>query len=909
MENLEKKPWPSKPKLVIIDSHALIHRAFHALPPMTNQKGEILNAVYGYVSVFLKILKDMDPQYIVAAFDLPQPTFRHEEFEEYKAHRPKAPDELIVQFDKVKEVMRAFGVPIMEMPGYEADDVLGTICEKVKEQKLNIISIILTGDLDTLQLVDDEKTIVYTLKKGITDTVIYDEKAVIDRYGLRPNQMVDFKGLKGDPSDNIPGVPGVGEKTAAALILKYGTLEKVYEEIDKRLKTKDLKLKTKSRKPVQREVLSDKLIEKMVEFKDQAFLSRSLSVIRRDAPIDFDIEKSRVGQYDKEKVLKLIKEMEFHSLINRLPWMEKTNNSQQTTNNENKENKIEETKIIDSEEKINGLKNKINSLIDKEIAILKIDSDSEDFSGIAIALRDKEIYFIKKEFVGHFKDILESDEIKKIGHNLKSLGRSLSQESGVGLNGILFDAMLASYILNPGEREYSLNKATLSANLGSVEEGDSKEKSAGYLFELKEILSKKIKDNGLEKVFYEIEMPLITILLSMEIKGIKTDVSYLEKFSVELAKKLEKLEKEIYDLAGEKFNINSPQQISKILFEKLKIEIKGLRKTPGGVISTGASELEKLRGAHPITDLILEYRELFKLKSTYVDALPKMIATDGRIHTNYNQVGTSTGRLSSLEPNLQNIPIRTELGASIRRAFVASDGYKLVSLDYSQIELRLASVIAGDEKMITAFKEGKDIHVITASEIFNVPIDQVDDKMRRAAKTLNFGVLYGMSAKSFSENAKIEYADAKKFIKEYFSDFSGIASYIEKTVEKARSLGYVETLMGRRRYIPEILSGSWQIKQAAERMAANMPIQGTAADIMKMAMIKVYDLMGLSDRDDIRLILQIHDELVFEIKKDMIKQESKKIRDIMENILKLEIPLLVGLEYGDSLGEMEDLVI
>ncbi len=909
MENLENKPQLVRPKLVIIDSHALIHRAFHALPPMTNQKGEVLNAVYGYVSVFLKILKDMDPQYIVAAFDLPQPTFRHEEFEEYKAHRPKAPDELIVQFDKVKEVMRAFGVPIMEMPGYEADDVLGTICEKVKEQKLNIISIILTGDLDTLQLVDDEKTIVYTLKKGITDTVIYDEKAVIDRYGLRPNQMVDFKGLKGDPSDNIPGVPGVGEKTAAALILKYGTLEGIYEEIEKRLKAKDSKIKTKVKKIVQREVLSDKLIEKMVEFKDQALLSRSLSVIRRDAPIDFDVEKSRVGQYDKEKVLKLLKEMEFHSLINRLPWMEKTSNSQQVTNNGIKENKIEETKIIDSEEKINGLKNKINSLINKEIAILKVDSESEDFSGIVIALSDKEIYSIKKEFAGHFKDILESDEIKKIGHNLKSLGRSLSQESGVGLNGIFFDAMLASYILNPGEREYSLSKAILSAHLVGAEESDSKGKSAGYLFKLKEILSRKIKDNGLEKVFYEIEMPLITILLSMEIKGIKMDVSYLEKFSVELAEKLEKLEKEIYDLAGEKFNINSPQQISKILFEKLKIEIKGLRKTPGGVISTGASELEKLRGAHPITDLILEYRESFKLKSTYVDALPKMVATDDKIHTNYNQVGTSTGRLSSLEPNLQNIPIRTELGALIRKAFVASDGYKLVSLDYSQIELRLASVIAEDEKMITAFKEGKDIHVITASEIFNVPIDQVDDKMRRAAKTLNFGVLYGMSAKSFSENAKIEYADAKKFIKEYFSDFSGIANYIEKTVEKARSLGYVETLMGRRRYIPEIISGGWQIKQAAERMAANMPIQGTAADIMKMAMIKVYGLMGLNSRDDVRLILQIHDELVFEVKKDVIEQESKKIKDIMENVLKLEIPLLVGVEYGDSLGEMEDLVI
>ena len=466
-----------------------------------------------------------------------------------------------------------------------------------------------------------------------------------------------------------------------------------------------------------------------------------------------------------------------------------------------------------------------------------------------------------------------------------------------------FDAMIASYILNPGERDYSLGKLkTQDSRLKMVEEGVS----AKDLFEIKKELENKISKAELDNVFYDIEMPLISILLSMEMRGIKLDIPYLNNFSVDLAEKLKKLEKEIHELAGEEFNINSPQQISKILFDKLKIEIKGLRKTPGGVISTGAAELEKLRGAHPIADLILEYRESYKLKSTYVDALPKMVAIDGRIHTNYNQTGTSTGRLSSLEPNLQNIPIRTDLGASIRKAFVADKGYKLVSFDYSQIELRLASVIAKDEKMMAAFQEGKDIHVITASEIFNVPIDKVDDKMRRAAKTLNFGVLYGMSAKSFSETAKIEYADAKKFIKEYFNDFSGIASYIENTVEQARNLGYVQTLLGRRRYIPEILSGSWQIKQSAERMAANMPIQGTAADVIKKAMIDVCDKMNLENRDDVRLLLQVHDELVFEIKDGAIDKEGKIIKEIMESVIKLDVPLEVGSEYGENLGELKE---
>ena len=909
----------NKPKLVLIDSHALIHRAYHALPSLATQKGEVLNAVFGYVSVFLKILKEMQPQYIVAAFDLPQPTFRHEEFEEYKAHRPKAPDELITQFNKVKEVMRAFGVPVMEMPGYEADDVLGTICEKVKNKKLDVVSIILTGDLDTLQLVDDGKTIVYTLKKGITDTVIYDEKAVIDRYGLHPRQMVDFKGLKGDPSDNIPGVPGVGDKTASALIFKYGTLENLYEEIGKRKAPHPSKT-IKNSRPAQSlkgEGLSEKLIEKLVEYKDQAFLSKKLSIIRRDAPIDFNLEDARVGKFstaNRKKVEQLLGEMEFHGMINRLPWKEGKNQNVKIKNqNDNSKLKIIDIQGFDDEKQYKELKEKL--LEGKEIAVLQRFDDGK-FLGVNLATNGKEEIFIKKESLRDFKEIFENENIKKIGHNLKSLIKIL-REYDIELRGIDFDIMLAAYVLNPGEREYPLekiknqkSKIKIASQKSKFEENVIEDENVyvSELFELKEVLGKEIEEKGLKKIFYEIEMPLISVLAQMETLGVKINVFYLEEFSGQLAEKLKNLEKKIYELAGEEFNINSPQQISKILFNKLKIEIKSLRKTPGGAISTKASELEKLRGAHPIADSILDYREIFKLKSTYVDALPKMVdAKDGRIHTNYNQAGTSTGRLSSLEPNLQNIPIRTDLGASIRKAFVADKGYELVAFDYSQIELRLASVIANDEKMMAAFKEGKDIHLMTAAEIFNVPIERVDDKMRRAAKTLNFGVLYGMSAKSFSETAKIDYADAKKFIKEYFSDFSGIANYIKNTIQKARELGYVQTLLGRRRYIPEILSGSWQIKQSAERMAANMPIQGTAADIIKTAMIEIYNNLNLNNRDDVRLLLQIHDELVFEIREGAVKKEALKIKEIMENVVKLEVPLLVEAEYGENLGDLKAL--
>lgn len=936
-----------KPKLILIDSHALIHRAYHALPPMTNKKGEALNAVYGYTSVLLKILKEMKPQYIVAAFDLPQPTFRHKEFKEYKAHRPKAPEDLIGQFNKAKEIVRAFGIPVMEMPGFEADDILGTICEKVNPPtgglKLKVKSIVLTGDLDALQLVDDEKTVVYTLKKGITDTVIYDEKAVMERFGFSPLQLVDFKALKGDPSDNIPGVPGIGDKTASALVAKYGTLEKIYDEIEKRKSSPkrllfrppvgglaDRNLSERGFVRVDKsaggkgEVLSEKLIEKLIDNKERAFLSKKLATIRRDAPIDFDIERCRVGGYDKEKIEKLFDEMEFYSLKNRLPWNSAAQSAAENQNvkikNQNDILKIKNgTQEIENEKDIKNLIDRIINLKEKQIAVLLKENGEAGKHSITIVLFEEsgEVESpveIQPQNIGELKEILEDEKIKKIGYNLKALIKILYWENGIKLQGAEFDVLLAKYVLNPGSvilngakrSEGSPRSFATAQDDTRFSQDDSKNLQDDdiNLFGLKVELEKEIEAQGLKKIFYEIEMPLLPILAQMEIAGIKLDSEYLKKFSGVLAEKLEKLEKDIYKLAGEKFNINSPKQISQTLFNKLKIETKGLRKTPGGKISTGASELEKLRGAHPIADLILSYREIFKLKSTYVDALPQMVAPDGRIHTNYNQTSTSTGRLSSLEPNLQNIPIKTEVGASIRKAFVADKGYQFVAFDYSQIELRLASVIAPDEKMKTAFREGKDIHQMTASEIFNTSPEKVDDKMRRMAKTLNFGVLYGMSAKSFAETAKIDYVDAKKFIKEYFSDFSGIAGYIENIIAKARETGYVETLFGRKRYIPEILSGSWQVKQAAERMAANMPIQGTAADIIKMAMIKLWHALDLASRDDVRLLLQIHDELVFEIKEDIIKKEAEKIKNIMENVVELDVPLEVGVEYGDNLREM-----
>jgi len=745
-------PDKKQKTLVLIDSHALIHRAFHALPELSTKKGERVNAVYGFVSIFLRVLKELKPDYLAAAFDLPGPTFRHQEFEDYKATRVKAPDELYAQIGRVKEILQAFGVPIYEKAGFEADDILGSIVSQVQNHylrgnagqakgKLQII--IVTGDLDTLQLIN-KNTKVYTLRKGVKETMLYDEKMVIERYGLKPEQMPDFRGLKGDPSDNIPGVPGIGEKTAIKLLKEFGTIENLYKAL------------TSSKSQSKLQNLKDKLLEN----KDQAIFSKYLATIKKDVPIDFNLKEAEFKNFDKNKVIKIFRELEFYSLINRLDSAE-----------DKKEKNLDKSSSLDN------------------------------------------------------------------------------QHSG----------------------------------LQKIEEA----KQAG-------LLSEKV---------YQLEKQVMPVIRQMEQNGIKVDLKKLKEIGRKVNSKIGSLEKEIYASAGCQFNINSPQQLSEILFIKLKLETKGLKKTPGKVISTAAGELTKLKGKHKIVDLILEYRELAKLKSTYIDALPELIGPDQRIHTQYDQLGAATGRLSSKNPNLQNIPVKTELGNEIRKAFVAESGFLLLSADYSQLELRVVASLAQDEKMIEILRAGQDIHTATAAEIFGVPIEKVDKKMRNSAKALNFGVIYGMSIHGFAQAAGIDYEKAKTFVNKYFEEFRGVAQYIEKTKRLVARTGYVETLFGRKRFLPEINSSAWDLRAAAERAAINFPVQGTAADLVKMAMVAVNSQFSTVG-DQLKMLLQVHDELVFETAKDFVDKAAGKIKEIMENIYQLAAPLKVEVKIGANWGEL-----
>jgi len=742
-----------KKRLIIIDGNALVHRAYHALPPLSTKKGEIVNAVYGFLLVFLKVIKDLRPDFIAATFDLRAPTFRHEKFKDYKATRKKAPDELYSQLPKIKELLKNFNVPIFEKEGFEADDVIGTIANLAQKKSAfqEIETIILSGDLDTLQLIN-KNTKVYTFKKGLKDTILYDEKAVKERYdGLVPEQMSDFKALKGDPSDNVPGIPGIGEKTAMSLIKEFKNLDNLFKEIE------DIKEIPKEKSGI----LNPRLLTLLKNYKDQAFFNKTLTDIDNNVPIDFNIEVCNWNGYDQEKVAQNLKEFEFYSLIERLP----------------------------QSSKINKTKN----------AILNLEAP-------AGTLQQIEIFY---------------------------------------------------------------------------------------------------KDGFFSKKIYEIEKDLIPVIKKIEENGIKIDLKALKQLSEKLDEKIIKLERDIFKSAGAEFNINSPQQLSEVLFQKLKIPTKGLKKTPGGAISTSSPELEKLKNGNILIGSILEYRGLFKLNSGFVDALPNWInKKDKRIHPKFDQLGTVTGRLSCSDPNLQNIPIKGELGKEIRKCFVVEENFKFLSADYSQMELRIAASIAKDKNMIQFFKDGKDIHKITASKIFKVPEEKVDEKMRYVAKTLNFGVLYGMGAYGFAEGAKVSRKEAKLFIEEYFKNFQGVADYVKSSIEKVKKDGFVETIFGRKRFIPEINSLDPRLQRAAERMAINHPIQGTAADIIKMSMIECNKIIELY-KNEVKMVLQVHDELLFEVMQDKILEFSEKIKKTMENVAKLEVPLKIDLEAGESWGELE----
>jgi DNA polymerase-1 len=910
-----------KHKFVIIDGNALIHRAFHALPQtLTTKKGELVNAVYGFAMILLKVFKDLEPDYIACTFDLGKPTFRDKIFKEYKATRVKADQSLYDQIPRVKELVESFNIPIFEEEGYEADDVIGTlVSESEKEEGLE--NLIVTGDLDTLQLID-EKTKVFTLKTGVTETIIYDESHVRQRYGLNPDQMIDFKALRGDPSDNIPGVRGVGEKTALDLIKTFGSLEKLYQAIEKESpKVKKIK---------------ERYLNLLKEHKKEAFLSKKLATIVRDIKLKFDLNECSKKEYSREKVVQLFRELEFQSLLNKLPETEKPKLVQGELlkpKMEIKKGHDWDYKLIDNEKDFEDFYAELKK--QKEISV---DTEATDIDpylakllGVSFSWKKGQGFFVdlregeqKKEWLAKLKKVLEDKEVKKVGHNIK-YDLAILKSHGINLQPISFDTMVAAYLLNPGLRQYNLTSLSFTEfGYEKMEMIDligpkgkkqlpiemiPKEKLAWYSCEdadftlrLKEKFEQDLEKRDISGLFHKMEMPLVSVLEEMEEAGIKIDVDFLKKMAKEVDKKIKDLKIKIYKTACSEFNINSPLQLKKILFEDLKISAEGIGKTKTG-LSTSASELVKMKARHPIIAMISEYRELAKLKSTYLDALPLLVnPKTGRVHTSFNQTITATGRLSSSDPNLQNIPIRTPLGKEIRKVFIAENGFRLLSADYSQIELRIVASMANDEKMLIAFQKGEDIHVRTAAEVHEIALEKVTPQMRREAKAVNFGVIYGLGIHGLAEGADIPLEKARAFIEKYFTIHQGIQKYIENTKELAHQNGYVETLFGRRRYLPEINSGNAGLLAQAERMAINMPVQGTAADLMKMAMIEISKKLP-SASSKARMILQVHDELVFEAPEKEVAKVSQLVKETMEEIYKLKAPIEVGISFGKNWGE------
>lgn len=881
----------SMQRIVLIDSHSLIHRAFHALPGLRTPDGKPSQAAYGFTSMLLKMLGELKPDFIFAAFDLPGPTFRHIAYERYKAHRPKAPDELITQIPMVREILEAFGIPIIQKEGYEADDVIGTLAKTLSSKNHEVI--IVSGDLDALQLVDSRIS-VFTLKKGISDTILYDEKAVRARFGFAPDMLIDYKGLRGDPSDNIPGVRGIGEKTATELLQKYGSVENIYKVLKKKGGFS----------------FSDSVRKKLEEGEKDARISKELARISLDVPVSVILESGEWrGIASRASVIApVFEKFGFSSFLKRLTSV--TNNQQLITNNKDgqvlrpatlfgeEKVKFQETKIIDAK----GFGTLSAASREKDAAFLFDETEKKFFympegSRAYFVISDK-LFFSD----GARKFFSKTENITLITHNVKPF---LKQAPFVENWGTFFDCKLAWWLLDSDRRDYSLVKL-----VSWHTQKDAAAMSRGEMLALLPVIAHRLRadleKNQLVRIFEEFEMPLPPILAAMERWGIGIDTKYLAALSQKTKKEIKVLEEKIHGYAGESFNINSSQQIAEILFTKLGLgKSTRVKKTGTGRLSTDIVQLTRIQEEHPIIPLLIEYRELAKLKSTYIDALPKLVDTNGRTHTTFHQTGTATGRLSSSDPNVQNIPIKTDRGKEIRAAFVAEKGFAFLSFDYSQLELRIAAHLAKDKKMIDAFARGMDIHSLTAAEVNNTTIENVTAEMRRAAKALNFGILYGMGVRSFAESASLPLDKAKIFFSEYFSDFSGIAAYIADTKEKARAQGFVETAFGRRRYLPQLFSGGFREVAEAERMAMNAPIQGTAADILKRAMIRIWKTFAKDfERGDLRMLLQVHDELIFEAREAHAERYTKEIKKIMEECFQGSVPFPVDAYQGKTWAEV-----
>ncbi|NMB92415.1 MAG: DNA polymerase I [Parcubacteria group bacterium] len=867
-------------RLVIIDSYALAHRAYHALPPLMSSEGVLVNGVYGFMLVFLKMINDLKPDYLVATFDLAKPTFRHEEYHDYKAKRIKAPDNFYDQVRMLKDILTAWEIPLLAKEGYEADDIIGTLVNKFKEQDLEII--ILTGDLDTLQLIN-EKTKVYTLRKGVQDSIIYDLKAIKEKYNLLPEQLIDLKALKGDPSDNISGVPGIGEKTALKLIQEFGSLDNLYQSLEKQ----DLKAAK----------INPKLKEKLLTYKKEAYLSQHLVKIDTDVDLDFQLESSVFKPPVAEKISPLFKKLGFQSLINRLFTPAQSKISQRP-----QYQKREITAPLVKDKNFQLLEEKIKN---NAICGVYLDYEGNKFGERKI----KKLYFIFPEseifVVPSF--LINQISLLKLFSPEQTIytwgAKAVIEEIPNWVNLQFIDLEILAWLIDANRKNYQLD--SLIKFFLKHETSPEIEDNLDEFLPLATEIKNKASGLGLDNVWLKIEQPLIRVLARMEINGIYVNQEILSSLLQEIKREIKNLETQIYHLAQKEFNINSYQQLGKILFEDLKIKPSGFKKTRSGKMSTDIDELEKIKNLHPIIPLIIDYRGLIKAQTSFLEPLPTFInPVTQRIHTIWKQTGTATGRLSSEEPNLQNIPNKGAWGQKIREAFEAPRGFCLISLDYSQIELRIAAHLSLDPKLIEAFKQDKDIHTITASYINNVSEDQVTSQMRQLAKILNFGIIYGMGEKAISAAANIELKEAKKFKEEYFHDFEGLKRYLEYSLAQAKELGYAETIFGRKRFLP-LIGSLGQLGRQEERAAVNMPIQGLAADIIKLAMIQINEFIKKEHlEDELKLILQIHDELILEAKSEIIKEVSPKLKEIMEQVVKLDVPLKAEVKIGTNWGQL-----
>lgn len=859
-------------KLLILDSNSILNRAFYGVRYLSAKDGTSTNAIYGFLNILLKLIKEQEPDYICAAFDVKAPTFRHKQYEGYKAQRKPMPEGLAAQMPLAKDVLRAMGVTILEKEGYEADDIIGTVARLCEESEISCF--IATGDKDDLQLASDKTKVILTVtKSGYNETIIYDDKAVKEKYHVTPTEFIDVKALMGDPSDNIPGVKGVGEKTAMSLIEKHHSIEYIYENID------DIGLK-------------GTMLQKMKDGREMAFMSKELATINRNTPIEFNAEKCVFDGFENNgELYEILKRLELNSIIKKLDLSGVDN--------------VKENEDIFKDFSYQvGDKNMISG--DKVTVVL--DFDGDNISSAAVGAGNNAVVLNEQDDI---KELLEDDSIAKVMFDVKEAIVKLNCR--IDIKNIADDTAIAAYLVDPAKNEYTIEKLA-SEYFGTViekpevkqlsllddVETDRSEylaKCAVALGVLNERIGDKIKENGQEKLYQEVELPLVTVLAHLEINGFLVDDHQLKEFADKLGEKIDALTNEIYMLAGEEFNINSPKQLGVILFEKL--ELKPVKKTKTGY-ATNADVLEKLRDKHPIVNFIMEYRQLAKLKSTYCDGLRAVVNPNThRIHSVFTQTVTVTGRLSSTEPNLQNIPTRTELGREIRKMFVAKEGYVLVDADYSQIELRVLAHIANDETMINAFRNNEDIHAVTASQVLGIPLEDVTKEQRSSAKAVNFGIVYGIGEFSLAQDLHISVKEAKAYIESYLEKYHGVRNYMESIKEQAKKDGYVKTMLNRIRYIPELKSPNYNIRQFGERVALNTPIQGTAADIIKLAMVRV-DNRLINEGLKSKLILQVHDELIVEAHKDEVDKVKQILSEEMQSAMELNVPLKVDMSTGHS---------